>query len=126
MTVRFCDWPPGSSFVTLPLILKLCGNVPAFVTTNVTAPWGTNRFVAESRLALGPRLLAPDRAYVAGTGGERSFERRHVELEVVGHHADRGARVDRRALEESVRPLDHELVGLREALARHEGRPRVA
>ena len=40
----------------------------------------------------------------------------HVELRVVGEHADHGARVDRPAsCEVSVRPLDDDLVGIREA-----------
>src|SRR5205823_12332169 len=82
--------------------------------------------VAETRVALGARLLAPDRADVAGVGGQRALERGHVELEVVGHHADGRTRVDRRLLEEAVGPLERELVGVREALARHERRARVA
>ena len=57
---------------------------------------------------------------------EREPERRHVELEIVGHHADRRARVDRGVLEELVGPLVGELVGVGEPLARQEHLARVA
>ena len=84
--------------------------------------------------AFGPQAFGPlrvraaraHRADVAGGRPERDLQDRHVELVVVGQHADRRALVDRRAREEAVRPLDDELVDVGEALARHELFARVA
>src|SRR4051812_32971749 len=84
--------------------------------------------------ALGQELLPPPRrglaaahrADVAGRGRQRRLQGGHVELGVVGEHADRRAGVDRRGLEELVGPPRDQLVGVREALGRDEDRARVA
>ncbi len=54
------------------------------------------------------------------------FEQRQVELRVVGEHADRGAPVDLGGAQVAVRPVDHDLVGVREAGGGGEHRAGVA
>ena len=84
-------------------------------------PSSRSRAVRSARVFSLP--IAPMKPAV---GAERELERGDVELEVVGHHADRRARVDRGALEEPVGPLVGELVGVGEALAGQEHPARVA
>jgi hypothetical protein len=49
---------------------------------------------------------AAHRADVRRPGAQRHLEQRHVELGVVGEHADHRPRVDRHALQVLMRPLD--------------------
>ncbi len=73
-------------------------------------------------------LARAHRAEVPHAGRQRADDRRHVELAVVGEHADRVARTELVAhlLEVAVGPLVDDLVGHREALPGGEHRARVA
>ena len=62
----------------------------------------------------------------AGRSAQRHLQHRHVELGIVGEHADHRARVHRGPGQVAVRPLDHHLVGLREAGRGGEDAPGVA
>ena len=81
---------------------------------------------AQPRRAVGARLLAADRADEAGVRRERELERRHVELEVVRHQADRRPRVDRAHARGTGRATRRRARRHREPLARQEHGARVA
>ena len=69
---------------------------------------------------------AAHRADVPGGGAQRHLEQGHVELGVVGEHADHGPGVHVRAGQEPVRPVDHDLVRVGEPRRRGKHLPGVA
>src|SRR5690242_3561721 len=76
-----------------------------------------------------PVLVGPPAAHgpdVAGRGAQRDLEHRHVELGIVGEHADHRALVHRGAGQVPVRPLHDHLVGVGEPRLGREHRPGVA
>ena len=84
--------------------------------------------LSEARDAVGVRASAPHRPEVSDARAERRHDRGHVELHVVGEHAHRVARSERRtdAREVTVGPVAHDLVGHREPGSRREDLPGVA
>lgn len=75
--------------------------------------------------ALGVRATAPHRADVARLRAQRDLEQRDIELDVVREDDDRRASRDRRRGEVLVGPRDDDVVGIGDAGARREDRPRV-
>ena len=89
---------------------------------------GIGALLDQAFQTFGAGATATHRSEVADLGVERSHDRGHVELVIVGEHAHRIARAESiaDALEETMGPVDHDLIGVGEPSHGGEHLARVA